>query len=129
METHLHKILSNLVATRLDGPYIDRATNIIDIFRKAEKDDRVYMYNGSTLFCSHLTDFNGEPAIILVFSISLDAPVGNSNSNETVMAFISFLERTFTSNYEIKMMKYGTGDKERNYALISIIIDQNSISK
>lgn len=129
MESHLHKIMNILVKTRIEGKSINRHTNIIDIFRLAERDDSLYTYNGTTIFCANQTDYNGEPALIMVFSLELATPVGSGAANEVVMDFIKFLERTFTSNYEIKMMRYDAGNGDKHYALVSIIIGVDSITK
>lgn len=126
LDMDINKLNNILVKTRLDGNIIDPDMSILDIFRMAEREDNLYVQS-SYVCCAYRTMYKDIPALIMVFSLELDTPVGSGAANEKIMKFVKFLEQTFTSNYGIRIVRYDSSNREKFYAMISIVIKEEDI--
>lgn len=93
----IHKIVKIYTETKINGSEIDFCKNPIDIVRDAETSRDLYRYNETTYFCCYKTMYENNPAIMILFVMSLPGPPsGSSAASDYVMAILSMMEKQFT---------------------------------
>lgn len=94
MSTGNHKILKIFVQAKLNGEKVSSKLSPIEIIKKAEEDKNLNKFNKDMFFCVYKTEYEGEDAVIMVFTMQLPGPVtGSSASSEVVMNLVSLLEK------------------------------------
>jgi len=93
---NIHRILRIFTDCRLKGKSIPWDMNIFDVISKAEQEQELYKYNGTTFFCCYKTEYKEKPAMYMLFIMDLPgSSSGSSSATEYVMDIITMLEHQF----------------------------------
>ena len=117
-----HKILRILAQTRLDGKEVPFDSNPLELIRKSEKENNLHCFKKEEIyFCSYKTVYEGEPAIILIFTMNLPGPTtGSSASSTIVMDIVALMEKYFSPLDDTEFTRDVEGSK-KNIAILKII--------
>lgn len=116
-----HKILKIFVQAKLNGEKISNKLSPIEIIKKAEEDKNLNKFKKDMFFCVYKTEYQGEDAIIMIFTMQLPGPItGSSASSEVVMGLVSLLEKLLMPIDHMEFNRNIEGSR-KNIATLTII--------
>jgi len=116
-----HKILKMIVQAKLNGEKISSKLSPIEIIRKAEEDKNLNRFKKDIFFCVYKTEYEGEEAVIMIFTMQLPGPItGSSASSDVVMGLVSFLEKLLTPIDNMDFNRNIEGSR-KNIATLTVI--------
>ena len=90
--THnIQKLRQIYAQTKVEGNFIDHEIPYIEIVKKAKEDDSFYKYSNKeeVYFCCYKTKFNGQDAVMFLFTMKLPGPSsGSTASSELVIDYL-----------------------------------------
>lgn len=91
-----HELIRLYITTKVHGPDCDEKDKTHDLLERANKEKNLYQFKNDIYFCCYRTTYESDPAVLLIFSITITGLLNGSGASDQIMKIVEMLEDILT---------------------------------